>query len=365
MARKRLLKNGSSSWEVSFQFEGKQYKRSGKTKAEAQAKLDKLKQELVHGSYNNTNMTFIDAAEIFMNLHAELHCKASTLAYYHGYLKNHIIPFFGSISLRQINPNHINEYISEKIKTDLSYRTINHHLTIIHTVLQKQVEAGILLKNPSSTVKKLKVPYQEMSFLTKQEVVTLLKTCKKLYPEIYALISTAIFTGMRQGELLALTWQDINFQVGKINVNKTLYKKTTTAPKSEKSRRQVDLTKKLSKTLQEHKLKTTSALVFPNKIGGYQSVTNLTKRKFKPLLEKAAIKNLNLRFHDLRHTYASLLLAENTPIKYIQAQMGHSSIQVTMDKYAHLLPEIGEKAVQSLDSLFDAEEKKQVQNYNF
>lgn len=92
-------------------------------------------------------------------------------------------------------------------------------------------------------------------------------------------------------------------------------------------------------------------LVFPNSDGGYQDANNMIKRRFKPALNRAGINHL--RFHDLKHTYASLLLAKGIQMKYVQHQLGHSSIKMTMDLYTHLLPEVNEQCVNLLDNIVE------------
>lgn len=112
------------------------------------------------------------------------------------------------------------------------------------------------------------------------------------------------------------------------------------------------MSSELVKVLKEWKLRCPPGykdLVFPNREGNYLDPNNLNKRGYKSLIEKAGIKKI--RFHDLRHTYASLLIANNVPIKYIQTQMGHSSIQNTMDIYGHILPEVTMQGVNALDSI--------------
>ncbi len=123
--------------------------------------------------------------------------------------------------------------------------------------------------------------------------------------------------------------------------------------------RHVDMSNELAKVLKEWKLKcpySDKELVFPNKEGKYLDPNNMNKRQFQPLLRKAKIKTI--RFHDLRHTYASLLIASNIPIKYIQTQMGQASIQMTMDTYGHILPEVTQQGVNALDNLLHLNKKQ-------
>jgi len=125
------------------------------------------------------------------------------------------------------------------------------------------------------------------------------------------------------------------------------------------------MTNELSKVLKAWQLKCPRSehnLIFPNSEGEYLDANNMMKRRFLPVLRKAGLPRI--RFHDLRHTYASLLLAKSIPAKYIQNQLGHSTIQVTMDRYAHIMPEIREQSVNVLDGLFTAGRQKSTELHN-
>jgi len=181
----------------------------------------------------------------------------------------------------------------------------------------------------------------------------LLSKTKEIYPDFYPLLFTALFTGMRQGELMGLTWDSINWVTRKITVDKNFTHGRVGTPKTGKTRK-VDMSLELVKVLKEWRLacpKGNNNLVFPNGDGGYQDANNMIKRRFKPALNRAGIDSL--RFHDLRHTYASLLLANGAPMKYVQHQLGHSSIKMTMDLYTHLLPEVNEQCVNLLDNIVE------------
>ena len=191
-----------------------------------------------------------------------------------------------------------------------------------------------------------------MNALSTVEVQALLSKTKVIYPDFYPLLFTAIFTGMRKGEILALTWDSINWVTRKITVDKNFTHGRVGTPKTGKTRK-VDMSLELVKILKEWRLacpKGEHNLVFPNSDGGYQDANNMIKRRFKPALNRAGINHL--RFHDLRHTYASLLL-KGIQMKYVQHQLGHSSIKMTMDLYTHLLPEVNEQCVNLLDNIVE------------
>lgn len=205
--------------------------------------------------------------------------------------------------------------------------------------------------NPVDKVKKLKIETKEMRALNCDEVMKLLELCKKHNYDFYPMLFTAIFTGMRKGELLALSWDKVNWVKNEISIDRNIYKGEFVTPKTKASVRKIKMSKELVLVLKEWKLKSKSNnFVFANEAGNSIHPRNLVRRKFEPLVKRAGLGHV--RWHDLRHTYASLLISKNAPIKFIQTQLGHSSIKMTMDRYGHLLPETCEQGINALDELF-------------
>jgi integrase len=191
-----------------------------------------------------------------------------------------------------------------------------------------------------------------MSFLETKEIKILLESTKENDPDFYPLLLTAISTGLRREELLALKWSDVDFKEGKISVTKNIFKGQIQEPKTKTSIRKMNMPRILIDVLKEHKNKgLKSEIVFPNKEGSYLDPENMVKRHFNKNLKVAGIKKI--RFHDLRHTFATALIAQNVPIKYIQAQMGHSSIQVTLDRYGHLMPEVHLQGIDAMERILE------------
>jgi len=225
------------------------------------------------------------------------------------------------------------------------------------------IDIELINNNPLSRIKNLKeIKNHKIRALTSNEVKILLNTTKKYDYEFYPLLFTALFTGMRQGELLGLTWNSINWNSKKITVDKNYTHGNLGTTKSGKIRI-VDMSKELVQVLKRWHLRcplSKFGLVFPNKEGNYLNAANMLNRKFKPALKRAGIEPV--RFHDLRHTYASLLIANGVSMKYVQYQLGHSSIKMTMDLYTHILPEFNENCVNILDNLVNNLTKDFVQN---
>ncbi|MDD3012386.1 MAG: tyrosine-type recombinase/integrase [Candidatus Gastranaerophilales bacterium] len=353
-----INKDGSKgqTWTVDFiDNRGKRAMKSGfKTKAEAENYLAKLRLELEKGTCinSNKNLTFHLLGEEFIKNYAEIYCKTSTLIGYKSYLKNHLYPFFSHKKILDITPNFISKYIQLKKDEGFSNKTINHTLILLGGIFKRAMEQGYITRNPAYSVKKLKLEHLEMGFLYSKEIKILLESTKEKDPDFYPILLTAISTGLRRGELIALNWSDINFKECKISVSKSIFRGQIQEPKTKTSIRKVNMPRILIDVLKELKEKSKSEIIFTNKEGNHLDPDNMVKRHFLPNLKSAGI-NKQIRFHDLRHTFASALIAQNVPIKYIQAQMGHSSIQVTLDRYGHLMPEVHLQGIDAMEKILE------------
>ena len=356
MAKVRKNKR-ANYWEVDYlDLFGKRKVKGGfKTKVEAEsAMVDILSKVQTGTAPGDCKMTFKEASEIFMRLHASKKCKYNTEHGYKGYLKNHLLPYFGKLKLCEITPLAVNEFVAQELETGRRNSTVNKYTKLMSQIYSFMIDMDIVVKNPLARIKSLKEERsEEIRSLSTEETKILLSKTKEIYPDFYPLLFTALFTGMRQGELMGLTWDSINWITRKITVDKNFTHGRVGTTKTGKVRK-VDMSLELVKVLKEWRLacpKGEHNLVFPNGDGGYQDANNMIKRRFKPSLSRAVIDAL--RFHDLRHTYASLLLANGAPMKYVQHQLGHSSIKMTMDLYTHLLPEVNEQCVNLLDNIVE------------
>ena len=247
------------------------------------------------------------------------------------------------------------EFREALLSKNLSNNSVNKIMVFLSSIFNFMINSEMANKNPLAKIKPLKVTKnKKIRALSTIEVQALLSKTKVVYPDFYPLLFTAIFTGMRQGELMALTWDSINWIKQKITIYKNYTHGILGTPKSGKIR-VIDMSEELVRVLKEWRLACPHSelnLVFPNTEGKYQSAENMMKRRFYPSLNRGGIDAI--RFHDLRHTYASLLIANGAPMKYIQEQMGHSTITITIDLYAHLLPEVNAKCVNLLNNIVNA-----------
>ena len=185
--------------------------------------------------------------------------------------------------------------------------------------------------------------------LTPEEIGKLLAEAD---PRWRLIIKTAILTGLREGELLGLQWADIDWVSATIYVRRSFTAGRFYEPKTKNLRRRVPVTAELLAELKRWKLACPNGkhdLVFPNGAGNPENHGNLLRRGFYPALRRAGLRKI--RFHDLRHTYASLLIANQEEPKLISTLLGHSSIKITFDVYGHLLPDAGDGVADRLASL--------------
>lgn len=221
-------------------------------------------------------------------------------------------------------------------------------------IFEKMIDDNLIKINPVKRVKKLSINNKKASFLTAKEVEKCLDIAIKYYPQYYSLLYTAIYTGLRQGELFALTWDDIDFENKTIIINKGFSKGELGNTKTASSIRNIRMCNSLITLLKEWKIKhlnNDKNLVFPNQEGNYLDSRNILRRFFHPCLMQAGLKKV--RWHDLRHTHISLLINQNVAPQVIQKQAGHSTIKTTMDTYGHLMPSVYNSSIDSLDDIFN------------
>lgn len=198
-----------------------------------------------------------------------------------------------------------------------------------------------------------------MQVLTPEQVNALLMAARE--DRFYALYVLAVTTGLRQGELLGLQWSDVALEGAALHVRHALHELAgrlwLDQPKTTKARRTVDLSAVAVVALRQHYKRMLAErnppeFVFCDTHGGLVRKSNLIRRSFLPLLKRAGLPRI--RFHDLRHTAATLLLLQGVHPKVVQERLGHSQISITLDTYSHVLPSMGRGAAAKLDALLDA-----------
>jgi integrase len=344
-----------------------------------------------------TVSTFKEYAEKWLAQHAEIHCKPSTVASYRQLLRLYLYPKFGTVALDRISRESVKGFLAEmaaKEKTNrkepakdttgtpssptepvpLARNTLRLALSTLRVILNHAIDDGIIDRNPAARLGKFTAtgkPKAQAQALTRKEVERFLEAAKEIYPEYYPLFLVAVRAGLRRGELVALRWSDIQFGQNEADTNRFILVQRNyvhgrfTSPKSKKSRR-VDLSRQLRRVLIElrdkrlleaqgkNRTSIEDDLVSPSDAGTVLDPDNLANHHFLPILAKAGLRKI--RFHDLRHTFGSLLIQDGASLAYVKEQMGHSSIQVTVDVYGHLVPGANIAWVDRLDRMEEAAE---------
>lgn len=331
-------------WVIDFydQFGQRHWETVGTNKKDATEKLAQRIQEVGKEIFQPIQLSkpFKEvSAEWFQN-QVETKKRPRTAKYYKDIKEIHLDPYFGEVKVGRIDFALIEKYMAYKLtKGRLSKDSINKTVTALGTILKYAVRRKFIESNPVPNVERFRKGADEVKekkrFLVPNEIQLLLKNED---PKWGPIILTTVLTGMRESEVLALQWGDVDFNQGQIYIRRTLQGGKFYNPKTKTSYRKIDIDPELVTELKKWKLRCPKGkedLIFPNSEGGPMDGLNMLKRIFYPALSRAKVTKI--RFHDLRHTNASLRIEAGQNPKYIQEQLGHSSIQVTMDIYGHLL----------------------------
>ncbi len=324
----------------------------GTTKKAAQDKLDEIRRQLRDGSYMAPTKIprFNEVAREWLEL-KKMNIRSSTLSVYAGHLRNHFSEF-NHRYINRINTKDIETFINQRLRDDMNLNTLKKILVSLGQIFSLAVKRGYCSRNPVTDADKPRgqgtKEQKKLHTMTKDQINTFLNYVKD--QKYKALFTLAVFSGARQGELLGLKWSDIDWVNNQIHFQRTYNNGEFFDTKTKGSNRKIDIGPTTMRILKEWKLACPPCeldLVFPNNAGKPLNHNNMVNRFFKPALQAAGLHQI--RFHDLRHTYASLLLDQGENIKYIQTQLGHANPTVTLNVYAHLMKPVNQEAVKSLE----------------
>jgi integrase len=287
--------------------------------------------------------------------------RSTTFVTYSYAVRRHIVPDLGDVPLLRLTAEAIEVWVSRLQSTGLSGSTVHQAFRVLKTALRQAVARGMIARSPLALVRSPRVPRRELSAWDEEQVRLFLAEARRS-SRYYVLYLTAILTGMRRGELLALRWHDIDWTFGRASVTRTLVRADKQVemrePKSQRSRRTVSLPPVLLEEFRRIRETQTArrgmlgdvyenhALIFCQTNGRPLHAHNVSQRDFKRVIRKAMVPML--RFHDLRHVCATLMLRQGIHPKVVGEQLGHASVGVTLDVYSHVLPGMHEEAVRSL-----------------
>lgn len=373
---------------VGYKSDGsvKYLKFSGKKQSDVLEKMGKAKTEVRTNTYVEPNkITLGEWLDTWLTVTMKTSIRETTYLSYEAMIKKHIKPALGGYKLLQLQTSHIQKFYNEKIEGGradgkeggLSPRTVRYIHQVITGALKQAVAEKVVQVNVADHVKLPKNPKKEMKYLDVSAVGKFLEVAKnsQYYKHYYAAYVMELYTGLRRGELLGLRWKDIDLKNGAITVSQQLVKvgnkHIIRELKTESSQnRNISIPGEVVTAMKEHKRQQEehlkdlgyndiaiaehfkSGLTFINEVGtGFIQPRNFT-RNFKGVLRTAKLDDV--RFHDMRHTFALISLQAGTDIKTLQSDLGHESIETTLDRYGHVNPEMKKEAANKRSGLLKA-----------
>jgi len=331
----------------------------GTTKGQAKEALREIEEAIAKGVYlpSKKTLLFSEVAKDWLE-YKRSRLRETTWEVYEGHVRNHFQDLDG-LKINRITIATVEKFITERQAQGMNIGTLRKILVSLGQILSYAVRHKYIDHNPLREAERPRGRAQlqedqpggqvDIKILTPPQINALLGQMEdQKYRTLFML---AIFSGARQGELLGLKWGDINWESKQIHIQRTFNNGRLFTPKTQSSIRKIDLGPTVMKELKKWRLacpKNDLDLVFPNEAGHHINNKNMLRRNFRPALKAAGCPAI--RFHDLRHTYASLLIAQGENIKYIQNQLGHASPTITLNVYAHLMKPTNQEAACRLEN---------------
>jgi integrase len=360
------VKERNGAWWIFIHHHGKRKAKRIGDKRTARLVAERIQSKLALGDLSIIDETERRPFDVYfrawLDTYVRTNCKEATYAGYETACRLYLEPAFGRKVISEITREDVKQLAYGMLRQGKSRSTVKCTLAPLCEMFNHAIEDGHIQMNPALRVLKRSrgeagERLEKVAFLSRDELALLLDTCREHFPGYYPFVLCLARTGMRVGEAVGLQWGDIDFSSRFAEIRRAINDGKVSTPKSGKSRR-VDLSTQLAKTLKVHHvaqkentlrkgLKEVPVWLFTNEAGNALDPDNFRSRVWRKLLAKAGLREI--RIHDLRHTYASLLIAQGESLAYVRDQMGHHSIKVTVDTYGHLVPGGNKAAVDRLD----------------
>lgn len=340
---------GKKLWQGRITIDNHSYTRYGKTRDEVRKAITAIRTTADMGCLPAPMKTTV---EEWLSIWLGTYCmvKHSSFVKYESVIRNHIVPTIGNIQLQKLTPQHVQRLCNQKYRDGKSAKTVKDIHGVLHKALDKALKLGYIQRNACEGCELPRAENKEMRPLIDDEVSSFLKeTQGTRYGKLFYV---ALFTGMRQGELLGLTWDCINFERGTIRLYRQMQAikrkgdtyafgtlKNRTARTIEPAAAVMHVLKQIQDQQREWQYTYADIwdnpdnLVFTNEAGGHLCHYT-TLKHFKKAVKAIGLKDV--RFHDLRHTFAVLSLQNGADMKTVSEMMGHATVAFTMDKYGHV-----------------------------
>lgn len=340
-------------------------------KKAADKRLSEIINTLDNGTFvKPSNQTVADFLRGWLKDYCQANIAPHSTQTYEFFIERHIIPAIGHIPLAELKPQHLAHLYSEKLsngrrdgKGGLGLRSVRYIHTCLHKALSGALKMGLIIRNPADAVEAPKQNHHEMHIMSEIDMHIFLEMAKST--PYYALFYTALFTGLRRSEILALRWSDVDLLLCELFISRTIHQLHNREifygqPKTGKSKRSVSLSPSNAIVLREHKeaqekLKQSLGtkisdddLIFC-KYDGKPYLPDSITHAWSNLAHKSGLNGI--RLHDARHTHASLMLKQGVHPKIVQERLGHASIQITLDTYSHVVPGLQQAAAKGFDTV--------------
>lgn len=364
-----IIKRSDGRWEARMSLpDGKRKSYYAKTQAEAQRKLNEAlrnkDQGLLPGDDRQTVAQYLN----FWLESRKHQLTDSSYLRYQAFLKN-ILPELGRLPLSKLTAQVVQAFLAKKINAGVAATSVRAMRTVIKSAMKDAVDLGIIHTNVIERVKSPRIARRQTSTLSEEQVRQLLLAAKG--DRLEALYTLAVTTGMREGELLALRWKDVDLERHLLwlranlqNVAREKGRYRVSDTKTSSSRRSIALSQHAIDTLHQRKFienkekemagdlwKNEDDLIFPTEVGKWIYPQTFKGRIFARLLTKAGLPKM--RFHDLRHTAATLLLIRGVNPKVVSEMLGHASVAITLDVYSHVTPHMQQIVADVMDKILD------------
>ncbi len=324
----------------------------GLTRKQAEAALRRMMSE-AKVLAPEERITFREAAERYVH-HVEhvMGRKASTVQDYRIMINRHLAPHFQTTAIDRIKPEDVVSYIASKSRAGLAVKTVTNHLNFAHGVFQFAIKRGWATSNPVAATDRPRAAHADpdIRFLSSEELEALLRAVPRedvLGPTDHALFALAAMTGLRQGELVALRWRDIDWTAGVVRVRRNYTRGEWGTPKSRRSSRAVPLADRAASELERHfqrsAYRTDDDLVFCHPHTGNPYDASKLRERFYDAMKAAGMQERcgrkgGITFHSLRHTFGTRMAAVGVPMRTLQEWMGHRDFTTTL-VYADFAPD--------------------------
>jgi len=358
-----IQQRSNGTWRVQLSDHGKRISKGFKTKAEARIWLRDTQTEIERGfDYHASKITVGDYLKKWLET-TKTSLRPKTADQYERIVQKHILPSLSKVELRDLHLDDVEHFYSELLLAGVGTRTVRIVHNILHKSLDKAVRYRLVVANPAHGAELPRYRHSEMKVFDEAQVTQFLVAAQDSH--FLALYQLAITTGMRQGELLGLKWTDLQWHSGTLHVQRQVQDirgqgRFFQEPKTKAGRRTIKLGETTLQVLRIHherqQLQKAAAgnkwqendLIFPSKVGSPMDPSNL-RLDFTNVLQRAGL--YKIRFHDLRHTAASLMLNHGIPVIVVSGMLGHSKPSITLDIYGHLHNAMQDEAAKLMDDL--------------